>query len=148
MRRRFHRRLNQADPFIDLLFNALLGFTFLFLVAVMFINPQARHGRVDLKAEYIIHTNGPKFKEEDEEGKLRCAVRSVLRITDEKGVKRLAIPPIGTGLYQVPMDLCARVMVDTVSEHLSNGSTVDEVLFVVQDTREYVPFEAKIREGV
>ena len=101
-----------------------------------------------LKAEYIIHTNGPKFKEEDEEGKLRSAVRSVLRIADEKGVKRLAIPPIGTGLYQVPLDLCARVMVDTVSEHLSNGSTVDEVLFVVQDTREYVPFEAKIQEGV
>ena len=59
MRRRFHRRLNQADPFIDLLFNALLGFTFLFLVAVMFINPQARHGRVDLKAEYIISVTWP-----------------------------------------------------------------------------------------
>jgi len=59
MRRRFHRRLNQADPFIDLLFNALLGFTFLFLVAVMFINPQARKGRVDLKAEYIISVTWP-----------------------------------------------------------------------------------------
>jgi hypothetical protein len=59
MRRRFHRRLNQADPFIDLLFNALLGFTFLFLVAVMFVNPQARNGRVDLKAEYIISVTWP-----------------------------------------------------------------------------------------
>jgi hypothetical protein len=59
MRRRFHRRLNQADPFIDLLFNALLGFTFLFLVAVMFVNPQARSGRVDLKAEYIISVTWP-----------------------------------------------------------------------------------------
>ena len=54
MRQRFHRRLNQADPFIDLLFNALLGFTFLFLVAIMFVNPQARKGRVDLKAEFTM----------------------------------------------------------------------------------------------
>ena len=59
MRQRFRRRTNQADPFIDLLFNALLGFTFLFLVAVMFINPQARKGRVDLKAEYIISVTWP-----------------------------------------------------------------------------------------
>lgn len=39
---------------MDLLFNALLGFTFLFLIAILFINPQSRKGRVDLKAEYII----------------------------------------------------------------------------------------------
>lgn len=54
MRRRSARRDHSTDPFIDLLFNALLGFTFLFLVAVMFMNPDARKGRVNLKAEYII----------------------------------------------------------------------------------------------
>ncbi len=54
MRRRNSRQFRATDPFIDLLFNALLGFTFLFLVSVMFMNPEARKGRVDLKAEYII----------------------------------------------------------------------------------------------
>ena len=44
----------RSDPFTDLLFNILLGFTFLFLIAVMFINPVARLGNVQLKAEYII----------------------------------------------------------------------------------------------
>ena len=47
----------QADPFTDLLFNALLGFTFLFLVAIMFMNPEAKTGIIDPKAEYIITTN-------------------------------------------------------------------------------------------
>jgi hypothetical protein len=37
-----------------LLFNALLGFTFLFLVAIMFMNPEAKSGIIDPKAEYII----------------------------------------------------------------------------------------------
>jgi O-acetyl-ADP-ribose deacetylase (regulator of RNase III) len=100
-----------------------------------------------LKAEFIIHTNGPKFKPEDEEGVLRTATKSCLKRADEKGIKRLAFPPIGTGLYQVPLDLCARVMVDTVAEHLANSSTLEEVLFVALDTREYAPFEAKFREG-
>ena len=44
----------KSDPFTDLLFNALLGFTFLFLVAIMFMNPEAKTGIIDPKAEYII----------------------------------------------------------------------------------------------
>jgi O-acetyl-ADP-ribose deacetylase (regulator of RNase III) len=100
-----------------------------------------------LKADWIIHANGPKFREEDEEAKLRKTVQSALSRAEEKGVKRLAFPPIGTGLYQVPLDLCTRVMVDTISEHLANGSTLEEVLLVAPDNREFNPFKAKIEEG-
>jgi O-acetyl-ADP-ribose deacetylase (regulator of RNase III) len=100
-----------------------------------------------LKADYIIHVNGPKFREENEEGKLRSATENALRRADEKGIKRLALPPIGTGLYQVPMDLCARVMVDTVTRHLENDTSLEEVLFVTMDEREYGPFKANIEGG-
>lgn len=48
-----------SDPFTDLLFNVLLGVTFLFLVAVMFINPIAKLGNVSLKAEFIITVTWP-----------------------------------------------------------------------------------------
>lgn len=64
MRRR-RSLARSTDPFIDLLFNALLGFTFLFLVAVMFMNPEARKGRVDLKAEYIISVTWPDHLADD-----------------------------------------------------------------------------------
>lgn len=47
----------RSDPFTDLLFNALLGLTFLFLVAIMFMNPEAKSGIIDPKAEYIITTS-------------------------------------------------------------------------------------------
>jgi O-acetyl-ADP-ribose deacetylase (regulator of RNase III) len=100
-----------------------------------------------LKADWIIHANGPKFREEDEKGKLRKTVQSALARAEEKGVKRLAFPPMGTGLYQVPLDLCTRVMVETISQHLANGSTLDEVLIVAPDNREFNPFKAKIEEG-
>lgn len=42
------------DPFTDLLFNALLTFTFLFLIALMFLNPPAKTGIIDPKAEFLI----------------------------------------------------------------------------------------------
>lgn len=100
-----------------------------------------------LKADWIIHANGPKFREEDEEGKLRLTVKAALAAAEEKGVKKLAFPPIGTGIYQVPMDLCARVMVETISNHLANGTTVEEVLIAVPDPREFNPFKAQIEEG-
>ena len=48
------RKRLRSDPFTDLLFNALLGFTFLFLVAIMFMNPEAKTGIIDPKAEYIL----------------------------------------------------------------------------------------------
>jgi hypothetical protein len=63
--RRNRARPYVTDPFIDLLFNALLGFTFLFLVTVMFMNPEARKGRVNLKAEYIISVTWPDHLADD-----------------------------------------------------------------------------------
>ena len=65
MRRTRKSHFRTTDPFIDLLFNALLGFTFLFLVSVMFINPDARKGRVNLKAEYIISVTWPDHLTDD-----------------------------------------------------------------------------------
>jgi O-acetyl-ADP-ribose deacetylase (regulator of RNase III) len=100
-----------------------------------------------LKADWIIHANGPKFREEDEEGKLRKTIQSALARAEEKGVKRLAFSPMGTGLYQVPLDLCSRVMVETITEHLANGSTLQEVLIAAPDNREFDPFKAQIEEG-
>ena len=105
-------------------------------------------GAGKMKAGYIIHTNGPKFREPGTAETLTKATMSVLRKADEKGITQLALPPIGTGLYQVPLDLCASVMVDTVTEHLKNGPTSLEVVsFVALDSREYKPLQAKIEGG-
>ncbi|MHC4812451.1 MAG: macro domain-containing protein [Planctomycetota bacterium] len=99
-----------------------------------------------LKAKHIIHVNGPKFHEDDLEWKLRGATVSALRKADEIGAVTLAFPALGTGLYQVPVDLCARVMVDTVAEYLHGDTSLRDVMFVVTDTREFEPFKARLEE--
>ena len=59
------RNRQRFDPFTDLLFNALLGLTFLFIVAVMQMNPLAKKGIIDPKAEYIITVTWPDNNPDD-----------------------------------------------------------------------------------
>lgn len=47
------------DPFTDLLFNALLTFTFLFLIALLLMNPTAKSGIINPKAEFMITVSWP-----------------------------------------------------------------------------------------
>ncbi len=49
-----HQRHLDIDPFTDLLFNALLTFTFLFFMVLLLLNPPAKTGIIDPKAEFII----------------------------------------------------------------------------------------------
>ena len=100
-----------------------------------------------MKAKHIIHVNGPKFHEPGTEEILKRTTLAAVQLAKEKGITQLAFPPIGTGMYQVPLDLCARVLVDTVEEQLQGNSSLKEVLFVGLDTRELKPFEAKIGGG-
>jgi O-acetyl-ADP-ribose deacetylase (regulator of RNase III) len=100
-----------------------------------------------LKAQHIIHVNGPKFHEPDTEGKLRRATEAALEQAEQNGIAKLAFPPIGTGLYQVPLDLCAEVMMDTVEEHLKGGVRLEEVLFVALNTREFEPLQSRLEGG-
>jgi len=61
MRRRDHIGV----AFTDLLFNALLGFVVMFILAFLLINPIARSGAVDAKAEFLITLTWPDGREED-----------------------------------------------------------------------------------
>ena len=55
----------RTDPFTDLLFNVLLGFTVLFMITILLVNPITELGRVNLKAEYIISVTWPDDTADD-----------------------------------------------------------------------------------
>lgn len=62
---RRRRRHDDIDPFSDLLFNTLLVFVLLFAVALVAMNPKARTGVIDAKAEFIITVNWPDMNPND-----------------------------------------------------------------------------------
>ena len=58
-------RTDELDPFSDLLFNTLLAVVMLFAVALMVMNPKAKTGVIDAKAEFIITVTWPDFNPND-----------------------------------------------------------------------------------
>ncbi|MGB5212924.1 MAG: hypothetical protein WBN88_04650, partial [Anderseniella sp.] len=54
-----------TDAFTDLLFNTLIGFVFLFFIAVIFISPAKDTGKVVLDAQYLVTVTWPDGSEED-----------------------------------------------------------------------------------
>lgn len=97
-----------------------------------------------LKARHIIHAVGPKFQEEDTEGKLRTAVLNSLRRAEEAGVGRLALPAMGAGYYGIPPSLCARVMLEAITEHLQTPTRLREIVICVLDTNQYNAFKNQL----
>jgi len=59
------RRPFDQDPFTDLLFNSLLAFTFLFFLTIVFLNPPAKQGIINPKAEFIVTTTWEAFNPDD-----------------------------------------------------------------------------------
>jgi O-acetyl-ADP-ribose deacetylase len=97
-----------------------------------------------LKASYIVHAVGPRFNESDLETKLRTTVLSALKAAEEKGIKRIALPPMGAGFYGIPLPVCARVMLEAIRTHLSGTSSIEEVTLCVMDSRELTPFQSQM----
>jgi O-acetyl-ADP-ribose deacetylase (regulator of RNase III) len=100
-------------------------------------------GAGDLKARFIIHANGPKFQEENLEDKLRVTMKNSLELARSKGIKNIAFPPMGTGFYGIPLEMCAAVMLDTLREHLDGDTSIENLVICAGDDREYRPFKTR-----
>ena len=100
----------------------------------------------ELNSDYIIHAAGPRFQEEDTEQKLKSTMQSALSIANEKGILKIAFPPMGAGFYGIPLDICARAMLNTIKNHISDGSSLKEIVICVLDDREFKAFQEKWQE--
>jgi O-acetyl-ADP-ribose deacetylase len=78
----------------------------------------------NLSAEKLIHAVGPRWGEGSERGKLTNLIFECLRITEQNGLKSIALPAISTGAHGYPLEACAAVMltqiVDYTFEDLKN----------------------------
>jgi O-acetyl-ADP-ribose deacetylase (regulator of RNase III) len=99
-----------------------------------------------MKAKNIIHACGPKFQEENTEGKLRNTIINVLKTAESNGIESIAFPPMGSGFYGVPLDASAKITIETIADYLMNtGSEIKEVLICGNDSREYEVLETQFK---
>jgi len=59
MKYRSNQRYKSTFGFVDLLFNLLIGFVFLFIIAFIMINPVSKKSTIDPKAEFLIIMTWP-----------------------------------------------------------------------------------------
>jgi len=98
----------------------------------------------ELKAKHIIHAVGPAFQEPDIEAKLRDITLASLRCAEAQGAKSVALPPMGTGFFGVPLDTSAKVVSQAIATHLAGQSGLERIAVCIQDTREVGPFSKAI----
>lgn len=97
-------------------------------------------GAGTMKAKYVIHASGPGRGRITAQTVRMCTKNSLLR-ADEKRVKTIAFPAIGTGVACFPLDECARVMFDVVLEHLKGKTTIEKVYFVLYGQKAFNRFK-------
>jgi O-acetyl-ADP-ribose deacetylase (regulator of RNase III) len=72
---------------------------------------------------------------------LRLATRHTLMRAEEKAIKSLAFPAIGTGIAGFPMEECARIMIEEALHHLKSRSSLERIHFVLYDDAALKVFE-------
>ena len=65
MKHKILQKSEEQDVFTDLLFNALLGFAFMFAIAFMLINNSEESGKINTKAEVLISIQWPDEHPDD-----------------------------------------------------------------------------------
>ena len=103
-------------------------------------------GGGNLQAKYILHAVGPRFQEEKLEEKLQTTILNSLKKAEDQKLRRIVFPAMGAGFYGVPLEVCARLSLETVREFLPKAGSLQEVMFCLRDLRELKPFQEQLRK--
>ncbi len=84
-----------------------------------------------LPARFVIHTVGPVWRggTHGEPELLASCYRQSLLLAAEHDIASIAFPAISTGVYGYPVELAARIAIDTVASMADGLERVREVLF-------------------
>jgi O-acetyl-ADP-ribose deacetylase (regulator of RNase III) len=99
-----------------------------------------------LKAPYVIHAAAMKPGEKVTAESLRQAVHNALLRTEGRGFKSIALPAIGTGAGGLSVEESARVMLQTILEHVRATTSLESVVFVLADESAKQTFESVYHE--
>ena len=100
-----------------------------------------------LPARWIVHTVGPVWQGGDrgEPALLASCYRRSLELAKQQGLRTIAFPGISTGVYGYPVELAARVAVETVREATLAGPGIEVVTFCCFSARDLEVYSNLLR---
>lgn len=103
----------------------------------------------NLPCEYIIHTVGPVWnggRKNEEELLANCYYNS-MQVAMDNGIRTIAFPSISTGIYHFPVDIAAKIAVNTVARFLSaNEDKFDLVEWVLFDEKTEMIYKSEVEK--
>ena len=100
-----------------------------------------------LPCKYVIHTVGPIWnggKNREKELLSSCYFNS-MKLASENGIRSIAFPSISTGVYRFPVELAAKIAVNTVNKFLQDHpDKFDLVEWVLFDSHTESVYEAEV----
>ena len=101
-------------------------------------------GGGNLQARYVIHAASMQLGGRTTEENLRASTRNSLLRAEEKGLKSIAFPAVGTGIAGFPMKRCAEVMLEEARDHLRGATSLDRIEFILFDASALEAFEGAL----
>jgi O-acetyl-ADP-ribose deacetylase len=86
-----------------------------------------------LKARFVIHAASMQLGGKTSADSLRHSVAHSLKIANERGLKTVAFPAVGTGIAGFPLKDCAEIMIREVAKHLRGETSLETIYFVLFD---------------
>jgi hypothetical protein len=115
LRRRFTRQVKSNDAFTDLLFNTLLGFAFMFLIAFILIAKPDKQGNVTVKAEFLITVSWPDGHPDDIDVLVEDPNGKILWF-DNKDTGTMHLDRDDRGAAQDQMEINGKMVVNPINQ--------------------------------
>lgn len=105
-------------------------------------------GAYNLPCKKIIHVLAPKYylNEANREEKLKSCYIEIIELSEKEKFKNIAIPCIGMGIYKWPIELGAKIAVETAINSLSNNTSIEKIYFVCGTEVQYEMYHHFINE--
>lgn len=86
-----------------------------------------------LKARFVIHAASMQLGGRTSAESLRQATTHSLKLANERGLKTIAFPAVGTGVAGFPLKDCAEIMLRAAVQHLRGEISLETIYFVLFD---------------
>ena len=96
----------------------------------------------DLPYKAIIHAVAPRAGMDDWQHLLQNSVRNAIMCADNLGLSSVALPALGTGVFSLPLEPAARLMLDAARQTAEQCSSVKTIVFCLFGERTYELFNA------
>lgn len=106
-------------------------------------------GGYNLKAQYVIHTPGPIYKDgsKRESEVLFNSYWNSMLLVKENNLRSVSFPAISTGVYRYPKNEAAEIAIKTIIKFMDEEEYIVDVSFVLFDNDNYEIYKTTM-EGI